>query len=83
MENGQSRRSYQFIIRLWPEDLGGGELEWRGKVQNIATGEFAYFRDWPGLAAVVQKIVEQPGAEPERTGADVEQGVPGDARASE
>lgn len=60
------RRSYQFLIRLWAEDLGGGELEWRGKASNIATGESGYFRGWPGLIVAIQKILEQPALEPEQ-----------------
>ncbi len=71
MENDQPRSSYQFIVRLWTEDLGGGELEWRGKAQNIATGEFAYFRGFSGLADAIQKILEQPHTEPEPRRADV------------
>ncbi len=71
MENAQPRGSYQFIVRLWAEDLGGGEREWRGKAQNIATGEFAYFRGWPGLTAAIQKIAEPSHAEPEPPRVDV------------
>ncbi len=71
MENDQSRLSHQFIIRLWAENLGGGELEWRGKAQNIPTGQFAYFRGWPGLTDAIQKLLEQPQAEPERPRADL------------
>ncbi len=71
MENAQPRGSYQFIVRLWTEDLGGGEREWRGKAQNIATGEFAYFRDLTGLADAIQKMLEQACIEPEPHRADV------------
>jgi hypothetical protein len=45
---------------MWPEDLGNGESEWRGKAQDIATGDSGYFRDWPGLIAVIQRALEQP-----------------------
>ncbi len=48
----------QFLIRLWPEDLGNGEVEWRGKAQDIATGDSSYFRGWAGLVAAIQKALE-------------------------
>ncbi len=50
----------QFLIRLWPEDLGNGEVEWRGKAQDIATGDSSYFRGWAGLVAAIQKALAQP-----------------------
>ncbi len=59
MENVPLRNPRQFILRLWPEDLGNGEVEWRGKVLDIATGDSSYFRDWPGLATAIQKALEQ------------------------
>jgi hypothetical protein len=66
MENSQPKRPFQFLIRLWTEDLGGGELEWRGKAQNIATGNSSYFRDWPGLVAAIQKLLEPDRVEQEQ-----------------
>ncbi len=71
MENAQPRGSYQFIVRLWAEDLGGGEREWRGKAQNIATGEFVYFRGLTGLADAIQRMLELRHTEPEPRRADV------------
>ena len=49
--------SQLFIVRLWREDLGEGQLEWRGKVQHVTSGEAHYFRDWPGLIACLQQII--------------------------
>ncbi len=56
-------RAHLFTLRMWEEELGGGQSEWRGKVQDIASGEAAYFRDWPGLVAVMQRLIQSP-AEP-------------------
>ncbi len=39
-----------FTVRVWREDLGGGRVEWRGKVQCVATGEARYFNAWQSLA---------------------------------
>jgi hypothetical protein len=49
--------SQLFMLRLWREDLGEGQLEWRGKVQHMASGEAYYFRDWSALIACLQQIL--------------------------
>lgn len=37
------------MIRLWPEGLGEGQIEWRGHVQHVNSGEVRYFREWSAL----------------------------------
>jgi hypothetical protein len=49
--------SHLFTLRLWPEELGGGQTEWRGKVQHVNGGEVRYFRDWPTLEAFVEGLL--------------------------
>ena len=44
--NQSSQSSYLFMLRLWLEDLGSGQTDWRGKVQHVNSGEARYFRDW-------------------------------------
>ncbi len=58
----QHPKSRLFTVRLWQEELGGGQTEWRGRAQDIMTGAEAYFRDWPGLIAVMTRLLETPGA---------------------
>lgn len=41
-----STRSHLFTVRLWEEDLGLGQAEWRGFVQHVPSGKSHYFRDW-------------------------------------
>jgi hypothetical protein len=50
--------SHLFTVRLWQEELGGGQAEWRGRAHDIETGEAAYFRDWTGLIAVLSRLLE-------------------------
>jgi hypothetical protein len=45
--------SHPFMLRLWLEDLGSGQTDWRGKVQHVNSGEARYFRDWLTLEAFV------------------------------
>lgn len=49
--------SHLFILRLWLEDLGSGQTDWRGKVQHVNSGEARYFRDWPTLEAFMQGLL--------------------------
>jgi len=50
--------SHLFMLRLWREDLGGGQSDWRGKVQHVNSGEARYFRDWPSLEAFLEGLLE-------------------------
>lgn len=48
-----------FTVRLWPEDLGAGQVQWRGQVQHVLSGEVHYFRDWPELETHLLAMVLQ------------------------
>jgi hypothetical protein len=52
-----SHSSHLFMLRLWLEDLGSGQTDWRGKVQHVNSGEARYFRDWPTLEAFVEGLL--------------------------
>lgn len=47
-----------FTLRLWREDLGAGQTEWRGEVHDVLSGERRFFRDWPALIASLQALLE-------------------------
>jgi hypothetical protein len=49
--------SHLFTLRLWLEDLGSGQTDWRGKVQHVNSGEAQYFRDWATLEAFVEGLL--------------------------
>ena len=64
-------RSHLFMLRLWPEDLGSGQTDWRGKVQHVNSGEARYFRDWPTLEAFLDELlhrIDQEGPRPDTAG---------------
>jgi hypothetical protein len=48
-KNRSPRHSHLFTVRLWLEELGAGQTEWRGKVQSVTSGEVRYFRTWSAL----------------------------------
>ena len=51
--------SQLFMLRLWPEDVGSGKTDWRGKIQHVNSGEARYFRDWPTLEAFLEELVHR------------------------
>lgn len=55
--------SHLFMLRMWPEDLGGGQTDWRGSVQHVTTGEVRYFRDWQTLEGFVEELLRRITAE--------------------
>ncbi|RMD62474.1 hypothetical protein D6833_06850 [Candidatus Parcubacteria bacterium] len=58
-ENQQPHRSHLFAVRLWREELGAGQTEWRGKVQYVIGGERRYFRDWSTLVSFLSAKLQE------------------------
>ncbi|MCI0396024.1 MAG: hypothetical protein L0332_25245 [Chloroflexi bacterium] len=52
-------RSQLFTVRLWLEELGEGQVEWRGQVQHVLSGEVRYFHDWPALLTQLQALLAE------------------------
>jgi hypothetical protein len=59
MNTNPQTQSHLFTMRLWMEDVGNGQVEWRGKLRYVVTEEVRYFRDWPGLVALMQAMTQQ------------------------
>jgi hypothetical protein len=55
-------RTHLFTVRVWLEDLGEGQTEWRGEVHEVVSGERRYFRDWPTLVTLLQAMLPKPGS---------------------
>ncbi len=49
-----------FTLRVWQADAGEGQMEWRGKLQHVVSGQTHYFRDWPTLILHLGKMLEEP-----------------------
>jgi hypothetical protein len=58
-------RSHLFTVRVWAEDIGNGQTEWRGRVRHVTSGETYYFRDWPTLIAHLLKMLPRTESRPE------------------
>jgi hypothetical protein len=64
-QDQRHHRSYLFTVRLWAEEIGNSQREWRGRVQQVTSGEAYYFRDWPTLSAYLLKMLPQLDTQPE------------------
>jgi hypothetical protein len=61
-KNRPRPHSHLFTVRLWVEELGDGQTEWRGQVQHVVSGEKRHFRDWSSLLAfLLAKLQELEG----------------------
>ena len=58
-KNQPPPHSHLFTLRLWVEELGEGQTEWRGQVQHVVSGEKHYFRDWAALIAFLRAKLQE------------------------
>lgn len=61
MQKEEYIRTRLFLVRLWNEELGDGESEMRGRLQDVSSGETSYFRDWEGLVEGLKKLMAVEG----------------------
>ena len=59
------QQSHLFTVRMWQEELGEGQAEWRGKVQHVQSGEVRYFRQWSALVASLERMLAEFEARPQ------------------
>ncbi len=59
MKEEQRTQTHLFMVRVWLEDLGENQAEYRGKVQHVLSKEVRYFRGWPMLAAVLHELISR------------------------
>ena len=46
-----------FELQMFLVDIGNGQSEWYGRLQNASDGEKCYFRGWYGLVANLQGVL--------------------------
>ncbi|HET9493033.1 MAG TPA: hypothetical protein VFR15_02265 [Chloroflexia bacterium] len=51
-------RSELFTLRVWPEEITGGQVEWRGKIQRVTSGESTYFHSWEAMMSFLLTTLE-------------------------
>lgn len=54
-------RSHLFTVRVWQEELGEGQSEWRGQVRLVTGEDVRYFRQWSALVPLlITMLAEAP-----------------------
>jgi hypothetical protein len=56
-------RSHLFTVRVWEEQIGADQTEWRGKVQLLTSGEVRYFRGWAALVPLLITMLTESQSE--------------------
>ncbi len=60
MEKPNGRpRSHLFTVRVWEEEIGTDQSEWRGKIQLFTSGEVRYFREWAALVPLLLTMLSE------------------------
>lgn len=57
-----SQNSHLFMLKLWAEMVRPGEIEWRGRLQHVVSGEVRYFHGWPALISQIEELLAAAGA---------------------
>jgi hypothetical protein len=57
--SSQRPRSHLFTVRVWKEEIGTDQSEWRGKVQLVTSGEVRYFRGWAALVPLLLTMLSE------------------------
>ena len=53
------RPRHSFMLRLWLEELGDDQSEWRGELIYLRNGEMRYFRDERTLQTMLWHMLLQ------------------------
>jgi hypothetical protein len=58
--------SHLFTVRVWEEEVGTDQTEWRGKIQLFTNGDVRYFREWAALVPLLLMMLSESESEPDR-----------------
>lgn len=60
------RQSHAFIVRIWtePREIRETNVEWRGSVEHVPTGERCYVNNLDAITVFLATYLEKMGARP-------------------
>jgi len=50
-------QAQMFTLRIWVTNQEDANLEWRGRIQHIQSGEVRYCRNWDTFTAYVEEVL--------------------------
>jgi hypothetical protein len=57
------RAEHLFIVRIWREVAKGGQSQWRGSVDHVASGQKHYFANTSDLVEFITFRLEDPASQ--------------------
>jgi hypothetical protein len=61
LDHPHDERSDLFLVRVWVADAGENPSSWRGKVQQVVSGEVQYFHGSEELVEAILGMLPQEG----------------------
>ena len=61
-EHNHAVRSQPLLLRIWEEEGADGQIEWRGKVQQVVGGQARSFRGLPDLVTTLVSLTNPTSA---------------------
>lgn len=58
MNEGQQPDSQLFTIRVWQEKVDD-QIQWRGKLRHVPSGEIRHFRGWAALIPLMLDMLRR------------------------
>ncbi|HSG43286.1 MAG TPA: hypothetical protein VLA72_09035 [Anaerolineales bacterium] len=49
-----------FTLRIWVTNQEDANLEWRGRIQHVQSGEVQYCQNWDAFIAYVEEVLHNP-----------------------
>ncbi|MBC8248501.1 MAG: hypothetical protein H8E90_02380 [Anaerolineales bacterium] len=65
MSDPLPRRTMTFVVRLWAEYLEQTPPAWRGEIEDVGSGEKAYFQEAADVVRFIATHVSEPAAQSE------------------
>ena len=53
-----TKGSQLFTLRVWPEEISEGRVEWRGKIHRVIGGESVIFHNWEAMLSFLLQALE-------------------------
>lgn len=62
MHTAHANESQLFTVRIWQEVGADGQVEWRGKLRHVPSGEIRHFRGWAALIPLMFLLLRRHAA---------------------
>jgi hypothetical protein len=61
----ETTHSRLLTLRVWTEEIGNGQQEWRVQVKDVSNGETHYFHEFTKLSGFLQEVISKSFNQPD------------------